>query len=643
MLLPTRSKFGRSRDSCVPTCRLRPPPRREESQTLKRECGVAVIAPLPPLTASRLPSASRLRTCLLRTALLLNSPPRLYFTLSSNCALVHVLERARKGSSAFCRRAVSTRPLQMSNRPGRHPPSAQPTHNSSQSDETWLDYLRSAGDTAPADRSTPTERKRRHTGSSPEERRGYRHPVYNPAMTSRGTSGPRGTVSEGSRMENVAGRTTISRPQRCDESRSGFPVLGNTVTSEPERRSSDFLMPRWQPDGEVNTCFVCGTEFSFWYRKHHCRKCGKVVCAACSQHRITIPKEYIVLPPTVLDIDRSPPPPTSSLFPRNPALDGREVVRVCNPCVPDPWTPDAAQGTATRAFPEDPRRRDIAGGRQISGFTQQAEGMFPGARASAPSDQRFTNFHRNLTHAQSPPRASLSGSRPTLLYEPPPPWGPILPNTQSTQTLGRTPPHANPSPPPRRASLRAHAPPTPPMSAPANRPSQSASLNPPPAQRRREIREEDECPVCGEELQPDEASRQAHIQECIAARFATPPAVPPVDFSTGATSLPTYVPGSATNPTLASTSTPPSGTPAEGSRPRTTSYRSRGMVVYRATEKDCATEDGEPQECIICFEEFQPGDEMGRMECLCKFHRLCIRTWWDSKKEGSCPTHQLHG
>ena len=67
-----------------------------------------------------------------------------------------------------------------------------------------------------------------------------------------------------------------------------------------------------------------------------------------------------------------------------------------------------------------------------------------------------------------------------------------------------------------------------------------------------------------------------------------------------------------------------------------------GMAVYRATEKDCVDEEGEAQECVICFEEFQPGDEMGRLECLCKFHRGCIRTWWDTKGGGTCPTHQLH-
>ncbi len=47
------------------------------------------------------------------------------------------------------------------------------------------------------------------------------------------------------------------------------------------------------------------------------------------------------------------------------------------------------------------------------------------------------------------------------------------------------------------------------------------------------------------------------------------------------------------------------------------------MVVYHASEKDCVGEDGvEGQECVICFEEFSVGDEMGRLECLCKFHKV---------------------
>lgn len=50
--------------------------------------------------------------------------------------------------------------------------------------------------------------------------------------------------------------------------------------------------------------------------------------------------------------------------------------------------------------------------------------------------------------------------------------------------------------------------------------------------------------------------------------------------------------------------------------------RTTGMVVYHASEKDCVGEEGGAQECVICFEEFAVGVEMGRLECLCKFHKV---------------------
>lgn len=108
-------------------------------------------------------------------------------------------------------------------------------------------------------------------------------------------------------------------------------------------------LPRWQPDAEVSECPICGTAFSFWYRKHHCRKCGRVVCAACSPHRITIPRQFIVRPPesTVLPSSSSStpaPPPiidltgddpfsTSTI---NPALGGWRGSTTLQPLRPRP-------------------------------------------------------------------------------------------------------------------------------------------------------------------------------------------------------------------------------------------------------------------------------------------------------------------
>lgn len=50
------------------------------------------------------------------------------------------------------------------------------------------------------------------------------------------------------------------------------------------------------------------------------------------------------------------------------------------------------------------------------------------------------------------------------------------------------------------------------------------------------------------------------------------------------------------------------------------------MVVWRAAEKDCwAITDEKKQEkaeCVICFEEFEEGDLIARLECLCRYHKV---------------------
>jgi len=44
----------------------------------------------------------------------------------------------------------------------------------------------------------------------------------------------------------------------------------------------------WQPDADVHSC-VCGTRFSMFVRKHHCRLCGHVFCSECTGSRGNIP------------------------------------------------------------------------------------------------------------------------------------------------------------------------------------------------------------------------------------------------------------------------------------------------------------------------------------------------------------------
>ncbi|KAJ1475614.1 hypothetical protein T484DRAFT_1592703, partial [Baffinella frigidus] len=43
----------------------------------------------------------------------------------------------------------------------------------------------------------------------------------------------------------------------------------------------------WQPDADAPTCsmMTCGKEFNRFFRRHHCRMCGRVVCTDCSTAR----------------------------------------------------------------------------------------------------------------------------------------------------------------------------------------------------------------------------------------------------------------------------------------------------------------------------------------------------------------------
>ncbi|XP_074659849.1 pleckstrin homology domain-containing family F member 2-like [Tubulanus polymorphus] len=48
--------------------------------------------------------------------------------------------------------------------------------------------------------------------------------------------------------------------------------------------------PVWVPDQDSNKCQVCNkTEFTVLQRRHHCRKCGRLCCQACSSKKWLMP------------------------------------------------------------------------------------------------------------------------------------------------------------------------------------------------------------------------------------------------------------------------------------------------------------------------------------------------------------------
>ena len=44
------------------------------------------------------------------------------------------------------------------------------------------------------------------------------------------------------------------------------------------------------PDDAFDSCVQCGSQFSFFSRQHHCRSCGRLFCADCSDNEIELPR-----------------------------------------------------------------------------------------------------------------------------------------------------------------------------------------------------------------------------------------------------------------------------------------------------------------------------------------------------------------
>lgn len=67
-------------------------------------------------------------------------------------------------------------------------------------------------------------------------------------------------------------------------------------SSAKNSESTSFTMPlkpppqsEWIPDAAVSCCMACHIEyFNVFSRRHHCRRCGRVVCYTCSQHSMVV-------------------------------------------------------------------------------------------------------------------------------------------------------------------------------------------------------------------------------------------------------------------------------------------------------------------------------------------------------------------
>ncbi|XP_048586399.1 zinc finger FYVE domain-containing protein 26-like isoform X2 [Nematostella vectensis] len=71
----------------------------------------------------------------------------------------------------------------------------------------------------------------------------------------------------------------------------------STVSAETFRRGGQqtYLPPaipprkeEWMPDAQATACVICTEPFGMFNRRHHCRRCGRVVCSVCSPHSCVV-------------------------------------------------------------------------------------------------------------------------------------------------------------------------------------------------------------------------------------------------------------------------------------------------------------------------------------------------------------------
>ncbi|KAI8334408.1 hypothetical protein BC941DRAFT_356823 [Chlamydoabsidia padenii] len=79
------------------------------------------------------------------------------------------------------------------------------------------------------------------------------------------------------------------------------PLARVTTTGSDEQTLSEPPRPRhvWESDRQASECRRCNRRFSFLVRRHHCRRCGQIVCDRCSSHRVRLPVEELVEDPLI--------------------------------------------------------------------------------------------------------------------------------------------------------------------------------------------------------------------------------------------------------------------------------------------------------------------------------------------------------
>lgn len=453
---------------------------------------------------------------------------------------------------------------------------------------------------------------------------------------------------------------------------------------------SQITTPEWQDDSEVTSCSICHRRFHFLFRKHHCRKCGQVVCDQCSSHRLDLPKRLIVRPPWDSSVPTSPILEQDDLYVHS-QQDSSEVVRVCDPCKADTKVASVCQimndtGSGPISVSPSVGPADaIIRARTFHGPRRSPERAQPSRYQSTQLDQTISPARRRPDRRISDaPYVRDSGEESVTAQTLGRPRVVRTPNARQHRVVSGSAPQARYMQP-----FRISGPGSPPRINLLSKPGNYSAPKP------SHVNDEDLCPVCrtsnfpfgpmpsitqGE--RPDmqgqdrrqivQKEREKHVENCIVTFFT--PRHRPVSYEPDRRGSPirsgTFSNGRITRQYPNQASGPqarpddpnvmhdpfvvmnrfqqqqprhPTGLPREERvEHQQEQQKQHNMLIYIATDKDCQIDDGLDQpdlskECIICLEEFEPGQALARLECFCKFHKGCIMEWWETNMVPKIP------
>ncbi|KAH6580859.1 hypothetical protein BASA61_009366 [Batrachochytrium salamandrivorans] len=338
----------------------------------------------------------------------------------------------------------------------------------------------------------------------------------------------------------------------------------------------------WQKDSEASTCFNCVCKFTFMLRRHHCRRCGNIFCDGCSSRRVMIPISMF------LDDNR-----TRNLSMVLSASNGDDVGNSDQPNHGNSGVPqsDASASSVSDAFhPSDTNHS----GHTVISVSEPPSSATPLAAGGPASKERVCDAcYVVLTTSPESylPQLSHNRHRSNSNHS--------IDARHHSDTNAMDTPNASKH----SGSLR-------PYSRSQHRLSLSGSIMA-------------ECPVCQKVLVGgmSESDVEAHVAACL---------------ESVARSLDTSVMASGEQRANATAS-------ADVARSESTGIIGRSMrgvsgnryivQVLASTLPDV--------ECTICMEEFEKGQRIARLNCLCMFHYHCIQEWFANPQYGKqmCPVH----